>query len=135
MLFIMCQSRWKRKQQKLTYVITYSPIQVADICNKFLKDIESQLQTENISCEKNPESGTGIAFAVHNSRINADIERDLRKGTHLLKISSKIIKRELKISAWFMDTVLILHYFLKENPKRDSYSACLFILLLQCYVI
>ena len=50
-------------------------IQVSGICEKFIKTIEDRLQSEDISWERNPENGNGmaIAFAVHSSRLKANI--------------------------------------------------------------
>ena len=51
------------------------------MCEKFMTEIERRLNVEDIFLENNPESSNiAIAFAVFNSRLQADIERDLRKG-------------------------------------------------------
>ena len=63
-------------------------IQVSGLCEKFIETIDDHLQSEDVSWERNPEDGNGvaIAFAVHSSRLKADIERDLRKGAWIIII-------------------------------------------------
>ena len=63
-------------------------IQVSGLCEKFIETIDDHLQSEDISWERNSENGNGvaIAFAVHSSRLKADIERDLRKGAWIIII-------------------------------------------------
>ena len=74
---------------KPIYLFSTSPfIQVSGLCEKFIETIDDRLQSEDISWERNPEDGNGvaIAFAVHSSRLKADIERDLRKGAWIIII-------------------------------------------------
>ena len=55
--------------------------QVSGMCEKFIDLIERRLHDEDISLENNPDSSSiAIAFAVYNSRVQSDVERDLRKG-------------------------------------------------------
>ena len=47
--------------------------------------IECRLHEEDISLEMNPDNNNGlaIAFALNYTRLNADVERDLKKGACL----------------------------------------------------
>ena len=61
---------------------TKTIIQVSGICGQFIATLERRLHGENISLEANRGTGGGlaIAFAVFYSRLQADVERDWKKG-------------------------------------------------------
>ena len=64
---------------------TKTIIQVSGICGQFIATLERRLHGENISLEANRGTGGGlaIAFAVFYSRLQADVERDWKKGFSL----------------------------------------------------